>query len=273
MSVIVPMRNAAAHVLEQVAALSNQAPPDLDFEVIWVDNGSDDGTPQLVESAIRGDPRMRLISAPEVQTSYFARNRGVADARADLLLFCDADDVVDEHWVESMASALTDADVVGGALKFAIDEAATITREPVHAFLPAARTANLGVRKEAYVALGGFNGFMRSGEDWAFCWRAQLQGLRFGFRPDAVVLYRRRTTEWARMRQLWTRGRWYREWASPFVPLGAESPSIRAALRRIVDQAVRPAVTHRPERDHARTALWNIAVMSSRVWRAKQPGP
>ncbi len=122
-SVIVPMRNAAEHVLEQVTALANQTAPGIDFEVIWVDNGSSDGTLQLVTESIRNDNRMRVVSAPEVQSSYFARNRGVALAEADVLLFCDADDVVDVHWVQSMASALAELDVVGGALMLDSDDA------------------------------------------------------------------------------------------------------------------------------------------------------
>src|SRR6185295_14385306 len=175
-SVVVPMRNAAEHVLEQVTALANQSAGEVDFEVIWVDNGSSDDTLQLVSDSIRGDDRMRVISAPEVRSSYFARNQGVAAAKGDLVLFCDADDVVDKHWIQSMVTALADLDVVGGSLKFGIDEAATVETAPVHAFLPAARTANLGARKDAFETLGGFNGSMRSGEDWAFCWRAQLAG-------------------------------------------------------------------------------------------------
>ena len=69
---------------------------------------------------------MRVISAPEVRSSYFARNQGVAAAKGDLVLFCDADDVVDKHWIQSMVTALADLDVVGGSLKFGIDEAATV---------------------------------------------------------------------------------------------------------------------------------------------------
>ena len=113
-SVIVPMRNSADHVLEQVAALANQSAGEVDFEVIWVDNGSSDDTLQLVSDSIRGDDRMRVVSAPEIRTSYFARNQGVAAAKADLVLFCDADDVVDKHWIQSMVAALSDLDVVGG---------------------------------------------------------------------------------------------------------------------------------------------------------------
>jgi glycosyltransferase involved in cell wall biosynthesis len=264
------MRNAAQTVLEQVAALAHQSPSEVPFEVIWVDNGSDDETQQLVAEAVRGDRRMRVISAPEVESSYFARNRGVALARADLVLFCDADDVVDEHWVHSMTLALREFDVVGGAVKREVEEEAAVLAEPVHHFLPAAPTANLGIRKSAFEALGGFNSLIRSGEDWALCWRAQVHGFRFGFEPDAVVLYRRRGTDWTRMKKIWMNGRWYRHWASPFVALGADAPTIHAALKRIVDEAVLPAVKH-PRRDHARIALWNLAVISSRIVKPKPP--
>jgi len=268
-SVIVPMRNAAQHVLEQVTALTNQTAAGLDFEVIWVDNGSSDGTMQLVSESIRADGRMRVISAPEVVSSYFARNRGVALADGDLLLFCDADDVADEHWVLSMAQALADLDVVGGALMRDRDTLAVVQGR-FFGFLPAAQTANLGIRKSAFEALGGFDPLAQSGEDIAMCWRAQLRGFRFGFAPDAVVLYRRRATEWARAKRTWTQGRWYREWASPFVTFGADPPTIRGALERTLVRAVLPALKH-PRRHHAWLALWNLAVISSRLVRPKPP--
>src|SRR5262245_28269709 len=100
------MRDAAEHVLEQVAALRGQRTDGIQFEVVWVDNGSTDGTLELVEEAVRDDPRMRVVSAPDFRSSYFARNRGVAAAEGDLLLFCDSDDVVDPDWVRTMSRAL-----------------------------------------------------------------------------------------------------------------------------------------------------------------------
>jgi GT2 family glycosyltransferase len=266
------MRNAAEHVLEQVAALANQSPADVDFEVIWVDNGSSDGTLQLVASAIRSDHRMHVVSAPELQSSYFARNRGVARARAELLLFCDADDVVDERWVHSMTLALGDFDVVGGAVKLAVDGAAAVEAEPVFRFLPAAPTANLGIRRDAFKALGGFNSFIPCGEDTALCWRAQLQGFRFGFTSEAVVLHRRRATDWARIKRIWKQARWYGEWAQPFIPLGAFDPTTSAVLRQTIELAVLPALKH-PRRDHARVAVWNAGLISSRVRRPKRLSP
>ncbi len=261
------MRNASEHVLEQVTALANQSAVGIDFEVIWVDNGSTDGTAELVTKSIRGDQRMQVVSAPEVRSSYFARNRGAALAQADLLLFCDADDVADERWVQSMATALKDMDVVGGSLMLDSDTPA-MTAGVFFGFLPAAPTANLGFRRDAFAELGGFNAEIPSGDDIAMCWRAQLQGFRFGFAPDAVVLHRRRPTEWTRAQRIWAQGKSYRDWVLPFVALGAEAPTVGAALRRIVERALIPAIK-KPQRDHARVVLWNLAVIFSSFVRPK----
>ena len=267
-SVIVPMRNAADHVLEQVTALSNQAAAGIDFEVIWVDNGSDDGTLELVTAATRGDERMHVLSASAVRSSYFARNEGVAIARGEVLLFCDADDVADEEWVGAMTAALADLDVVAGALKATTDEPPAVPSDPVLGFLPAAPTANLAIRRTTFDALGGFESSIPHGGDTALCWRAQVQGLRFGYAPDGVVLYRRRATEWGRMKRLWTQGRWYRYWAEPFVALGAPAPTIAAAIRRTIDKSILPALKH-PARHQARGALWNLAVIASCISKPK----
>ena len=89
------------------------------------------------------------------------------------------------------------------------------------------------------------------------CWRAQLRGFRFGFAPDAVVLHRRRPTEWARIEADLDTGRGGTE--SGLRRSSRLAPTLRpsrAALKRIVDLAVLPALKH-PRRDHARVAVWN----------------
>ncbi len=147
MSVIVPMRNAAEHVLEQVTALANQSVETAHFEVIWVDNGSSDGTLQLVAEAIRGYKRCVRFRQPEVRSSYFARNRELPwPSGPTFSSFCDADDVVDKRWVQSMATCarrtgrrrwLPDADSITPAVAAGV----------FFGFLPAAPTANLGIRR------------------------------------------------------------------------------------------------------------------------------
>jgi len=274
-SVIVPMRNAEPFVLSQIGALAAQSINASEYEVIWVDNGSTTRTWDVVEAAIVDHPNMRLISARRLRSSYFARNEGARAARGALLLFCDADDVVDRSWIASMRSALASHDVVGGAMDFvsldprrssSAPSSPVVDRAPQHGFLPTTPTANLGVRRSVFEALGGFRSDRASCEDQAFCWRAQVAGFSFNFDPDAIVHYRQRGSEWERFRRIWRSGRWYPVCAGEFVSLGADSPALSPTLRRIWADAFAPALRG-PRRRHARVAVWNLAVISAHIAR------
>lgn len=86
-SVIIPLYNKAPYVgraLDSVAAQTFR-----DFELIVVDDGSTDGSGQLV--ADYADARVRLIRQPNAGPGA-ARNRGIAEAGGELLAFLDADD-------------------------------------------------------------------------------------------------------------------------------------------------------------------------------------
>jgi glycosyltransferase involved in cell wall biosynthesis len=201
---VIPTKNAEATLGAQLHALFEQgdAPP---FEIIVADNGSTDGSAALAESLSSQAPagvQVVVVDCSARAGVSAARNAGVAHSRADLILICDADDVVSPQWVREMAIALETYDLVGGAL----DEAPLNTdldaingrhldeRLPVSLrFLPFALGANLGGHKKVIEAIGGWDeGFVGGGDDIDFSWRAQLAGYTLGFASTAVIAYRLR---------------------------------------------------------------------------------
>ena len=117
-SVIIPAFDAAETLDEQLAALARQTPP-FAWEVLLCDNGSRDGTVELATSWADRLPGLRIVDASSRRGPSFARNEGAQASAASLLLFCDADDIVADDWVERMAEGLSRASLVAGSLETA----------------------------------------------------------------------------------------------------------------------------------------------------------
>lgn len=87
-SVIMPVYNRADTVGRAVASVLRQS--FADFELIVVDDGSIDGTADVLRAIT--DPRLRLIALEQNVGGNAARNRGINESRAELLTFLDSDD-------------------------------------------------------------------------------------------------------------------------------------------------------------------------------------
>lgn len=88
-SVIIPLYNKARYVRRALESVARQTLAD--FEAVVIDDGSTDEGRRIAEDFCRGDARFRLVAQANAGPGA-ARNRGIAEARAPLLAFLDADD-------------------------------------------------------------------------------------------------------------------------------------------------------------------------------------
>ena len=121
LSVVIPAYNAASTLGEQLDALRQQRPT-VPVEIVVVDNGSTDSTELVVHGRAVGYDRIRLVSEPR-KGAAAALNRGISEARADWMAFCDADDVVSDGWVDAALRGLASHEIVTGPRR--VDEPET----------------------------------------------------------------------------------------------------------------------------------------------------
>ena len=88
-SVIMPVRDGARWLGEAIASLQDQTLSD--FELIIIDDGSADGSPQIIDAYSRRDPRINPIRQQRLGLVP-ALNRGLAESRGQLIVRLDADD-------------------------------------------------------------------------------------------------------------------------------------------------------------------------------------
>lgn len=218
LSVVLPSRNGAATIAVQLEALASQS-WDGRWEVVLVDNGSEDETVQIVESFRERVPSLVIVASAQRGIAR-ALNAGVEAARGRSIAFVNDDDEVAPGWLEAIATGLEEYDVVGGRLEYdRLNEPWAIeVRERAQEagllewgfldHLPFAAGAALAVRREAHESIGGFDESMvPAGEDMDYCWRLQQAGARIGFVPEAVTHYRLRRS----MGGLFRQGRNYGE--------------------------------------------------------------
>ena len=98
-SVVVATRNRASLLGDCLRSLSAQR-SDVGLEIVVVDNGSEDATPQVVQEWSRLDKRIRSVEQPAIGLSR-AKNAGIRSAKGRLLLFTDDDVVVSDRWIEA----------------------------------------------------------------------------------------------------------------------------------------------------------------------------
>lgn len=212
-SVVIAVFDGTATLPAQLAALAAQedAPP---FEVLVMDNNSTDDLAGTIAPFL--GEKVRILPARAHQGQCYARNLGALLARGEHVLFCDQDDVVAPTWVRALTDELDAASVLAtGPMELARLNAEEVWRPdpdedapsllrpyPVQGYLPFVYGSNLGMRREDFIALGGFDNSYRGGdEDTDISWRAQEAGHPIAVSEGAVVHYRLRSGARALFRQ------------------------------------------------------------------------
>lgn len=208
-SVVIPCFNSAQYLGDQLDGLARQK-LDEPWEVIVADNGSTDDPGSVVRAFQSKVPNLRMIDASGGRGVSYARNRGAEAAAGEFLLFCDADDVVAVGWLEAMARAFAEHDLVTGPAEYeklnvnpgTRPESRTTARVwdylPI---MPHAIGCNMGIRRSLHDAIGGCDETLFAMDDVDYSWRAQLAGAELYFAADAVVHYRVRTSAWVAFKQ------------------------------------------------------------------------
>ena len=120
-SLIIPLYNAVRHLRPCLDSVTRQS--FADFEVILVNDGSTDGTAEIVEEYCRRYPHFRLINQKNGGVSA-ARTRGMAESNAPFLAFLDQDDLLHPQALEILyqMAEVTAADVAAFRIRLVPDD-------------------------------------------------------------------------------------------------------------------------------------------------------
>jgi glycosyltransferase involved in cell wall biosynthesis len=213
-SVVIPVLNGAHTIGDTLRSLARQVRAPGLCETIVVDNGSTDGTVEVVENF------GAVLLHEATRGAAAARNCGLRAAGGDVVLFCDADTVLTRRWLAEMTAAFDDPAVTlaagrivcyppktGSERYLAASGVYDVERAVCRPWFPLAPSGNMAVRRTAALAVGGFDETMLTAEDADFCYRVlRAHPGAIAYRADAILFHRSRPTDAELRRQAWVYG-------------------------------------------------------------------
>ncbi len=196
-SVIIPAYNAAHTIEKCLSALVNQSLPKEDYEVILVDDGSTDDTPDIVNKF-----PVQYFWQPN-QGPATARNRGAQEAKGDIILFTDADCVPQNNWIEEMVRPFNVPEIMAVKGAYKTDQKSLTARFAQiefeerfemlksHKYIDMVDTYSAGYRKSIFLSLGGFDPSfpVANNEDTELSYKMSEASHRMVFNPNAIVYH------------------------------------------------------------------------------------
>jgi cellulose synthase/poly-beta-1,6-N-acetylglucosamine synthase-like glycosyltransferase len=216
LSVVIACRNAEDTLGVQLEALARQECP-VPWDVVISDNGSTDRSVAIARAFASRLPGLTIVDSSDRAGAGHARNIGAYSTQAPLLVFCDADDEAAPGWLAAMVNALKHDQFVAGSFESqklngpsalrsrSLQQSTALQESPFGPGLPHAGAGNLGLSRELFFSVGGFDLDVGYLEDTDLCWRIQLTGVPLVFCPEAVMHVRLRSS----LRTMWVQGRAY----------------------------------------------------------------
>jgi glycosyltransferase involved in cell wall biosynthesis len=194
-TVVIPTRNEERVLGKCLESLANNVLPKTEFEVIVVDNGSQDHTMEVAKSF---EPKLsiRVLSLSGVHISAL-RNHGAAMARGELFAFLDADCLAPADWLLNASRILQDvhSGIVGAHYQIPNDstwvgriwsEDRSAEKIGAVSYVPA---GDLLLRREVFAKIGGFEESIQTNEDLELCQRALAAGFTVKSFPELRVVH------------------------------------------------------------------------------------
>jgi glycosyltransferase involved in cell wall biosynthesis len=197
-SVIIPAYNAEKTLAETLQSVLGQTIQE--FEILVVDDGSGDRTPEIAQSF--GDPRIQLLRGNRGGASQ-ARNRGITAAQGEFLAFLDADDLWTADKLQSQLDALaaTPGSDVVYCWTDCIDVTGQFIRPGSHTLWSGdvyepmllddfiGTSSNILLRRSVLEKIGFFDETLKNAQDTDL-WLRLAQQYQFAVVPKPKVLYR-----------------------------------------------------------------------------------
>ncbi|MCZ6799276.1 MAG: glycosyltransferase [Nitrospirae bacterium] len=196
-SIVIPVYNAESYLEECIASLLAQNYPTEKREILFIDNNSSDRSSAILQ---KHASKVRIIQEP-TQGAAAARNRGIKQAKHELIAFIDADCTADKDWLRYLVKALTkDSEIaaVGGKIlsrrpanpieKFG--ETIHDHDKAINTFKPPyLMTSNMAIRRAVLDEAGLFNEEYRRGQDSELSYRLYNMACKFRYVPEALVYH------------------------------------------------------------------------------------
>ena len=191
-SIVITVRNEAAHIERLLTSLFAQEPP---FEIVLIDALSTDGTYEIANELARSHHELRVYR--KYGSRGGGRNEGVRRARGEFLAFIDGDCIADGHWLAEFRRGFREADAVAGRTE-AVGSKVYASLERVELYQSGNDvtfpSCNLGYAKALFDRLGGFDPRFNTAEDIDLNLRAVQQNVNIRYLPGALVYHEMRPT-------------------------------------------------------------------------------